>query len=125
MSQLKPGEIFKDRRIFLLGGTGFLGKVCLSMLLDRFPQVGLIYLMVRAGSTAESESRFWETILPSPAFDPLRERYGTGLEAFLREKLVIVGGDITEENLGYSEKEAARIASEVDVLVNCSGRVTF
>ena len=125
MSQLKPGEIFKDRRIFLLGGTGFLGKVCLSMLLDRFPEVGLIYLMVRAGSTAESESRFWETILPSPAFDPLRERYGTGLEAFLREKLVIVGGDITEENLGYSEKEAARIASEVDVLVNCSGRVTF
>lgn len=125
MTRLKPSENFKDRRIFLLGGTGFLGKLCLSMLLDRFPQVGLIYLMVRAGSPAESESRFWETILPSPVFDPLRERYGTGLEAFLREKLVIVGGDITEENLGFSSQEADRIASEVDVLINCSGRVTF
>lgn len=125
MPRLKPSENFKDRRIFLLGGTGFLGKVCLSMLLDRFPQVGLVYLMVRAASPAESESRFWETILPSPAFDPLRERYGTSLEALLREKLVIVGGDITEENLGFSSKEAERIASEIDVLINCSGRVTF
>jgi long-chain acyl-CoA synthetase len=125
VTRLKPSENFKDRRIFLLGGTGFLGKVCLSMLLDRFPQIGLVHVMVRAASPAESESRFWETILPSPAFDPLRERYGTGLESFLREKLAIVGGDITEENLGFSSKEAERIASETDVLINCSGRVTF
>ena len=125
MSDLKPSEIFAGRRIFLLGGTGFLGKVVLSMLLDRFPQIGRVYLMVRAASDAESESRFWETILPSPAFDPLRARYASGLEAFLRKKLVIVGGDITEKNLGYSEEQAACIASDIDVLVNSSGRVTF
>jgi long-chain acyl-CoA synthetase len=122
---LKPTEIFAGRRIFLLGGTGFLGKVYLGMLLDRFPQIGCVYLMVRAASDAESESRFWERILPSPAFDPLRARYASGLENFLRKKLVIVGGDITEDNLGYSEEEAARIASDIDVLVYCSGRVTF
>ncbi len=125
MSDLKPSEAFAGRRIFLLGGTGFLGKVVLSMLLDRFPQIGRVYLMVRAASDAESESRFWETILPSPAFDPLRARYASGLEAFLHKKLVIVGGDITDENLGYSEEQAARIASDIDVLVNSSGRVTF
>ncbi len=125
MKQLKPSEIFEGRNIFLLGGTGFLGKVCLSMLLDRFPQIGRVYLMVRASSGGDSESRFWDAVLPSPAFDPLRDRLGSGLEKFLREKLVIVGGDITEANLGYSEEEAARIASDIDVLVNCSGRVTF
>ncbi len=27
------------RKIFLSGGTGFLGKVTLSMLLDRFPDI--------------------------------------------------------------------------------------
>ena len=125
MFDLKPSEDFAGRSIFLLGGTGFLGKVVLSMLLDRFPQIGRVYLMVRAASDAESESRFWKTILPSPAFDPLRARYASGLEAFLRKKLVIVGGDITEENLGYSEEQAASIASDIDVLVNSSGRVTF
>jgi long-chain acyl-CoA synthetase len=122
---LSPAEVLAGRRLLLVGGTGFLGKVALSLLLDRFPQVGRIYLMVRPGAGAGSEERFWRSVLPSPAFDPLRQRYGERLEAFLREKLVIVGGDVTRENLGYSEEEAERIAADIDVLVNCSGRVSF
>ena len=35
---LRPREILEGRSLFLLGGTGFLGKVCLAMLLDRFPK---------------------------------------------------------------------------------------
>ena len=125
MSPLDPRKSLEGRSIFLLGGTGFLGKVCLSMLLDRFPGVGRVFLMVRASTDAESESRFWESIVPSPAFDPLRYRYGKGLDKLLREKVHVVGGDITYENLGLSEPTAKRIAEEIDVLVNSSGRVTF
>src|SRR6185369_16726796 len=44
--KLSPTEIYKDRKIFLIGSTGFLGKVTLSMLLHRFPNVGKIYLTV-------------------------------------------------------------------------------
>ena len=36
---LSPTEIYRDRQIFLIGSTGFLGKVTLSMLLHRFPNV--------------------------------------------------------------------------------------
>ncbi len=125
MSPLDPKKCLEGRSLFLLGGTGFLGKVCLSMLLDRFPGVRRVYLMVRASTEAESESRFWESIVPSPAFDPLRNRYGKGLEKLLREKIEVVGGDITYENLGLSEPTAKRIADEIDVLLNSSGRVTF
>ena len=46
--KLSPTEIYKDRKIFLIGSTGFLGKVTLSMLLHRFPNIGKIYLTVRA-----------------------------------------------------------------------------
>ncbi|HJS75043.1 MAG TPA: AMP-binding protein, partial [Vicinamibacteria bacterium] len=125
MSPLDPRKCLEGRSLFLLGGTGFLGKVCLSLLLDRFPGIRRVFLMVRASTDAASESRFWESIVPSPALDPLRNRYGKGLEKLLKEKVEVVGGDITYENLGLSESTAKRIADEIDVLLNSSGRVTF
>lgn len=119
-----PREILKGQNIFFIGGTGFLGKVTLSMLLERFPEIGKIYLMVRAGSDG-SEDRFWNNIFPSPAFDPVREKYGKSVQDFLREKLIIVGGDVTQNNLGYSEEEAQKIADDIVVVLNSSGNVHF
>src|ERR1700752_786151 len=123
--KLSPTEIYKDRRIFLIGGTGFLGKVTLSMLLHRFPNIGKVYVTVRARSQEESETRFWNNVISAPPFDPLRERYGHALEGFIRDKVAIVGGDIAEENLGFTEEEADRIAQNVDVILNSAGNVTF
>src|SRR6185436_14663999 len=123
--QLSPAEIYKDRRIFLIGSTGFLGKVTLSMLLHRFPNIGAVYVTVRARSQEESEARFWNNIITAPPFNPLRERYGSALEGFIRDKVVVVGGDIGDTNLGYSEEEAQRIAQDVDVVLNSAGNVTF
>ncbi len=120
-------EALRSRNVFVLGSTGFVGKVLLSMLLDRYPEIGRVYVMVRRGSGTDSEARFWASVVTSPAFDPLRARYGgpEGLAAMLRQKVVVVDGDITEENLGLSEVMAERIAKDLDVLINSSGRVTF
>src|SRR5258708_5242724 len=123
--KLSPTEIYKDRRIFLIGSTGFLGKVTLSMLLHRFPNIGKVYVTVRARSQEESETRFWNTVITAPPFDPLRERYGSALEGFISDKVVVQGGDIAETNLGYSEEQAKAIADDVDVIINSAGNVTF
>src|ERR671915_2310190 len=123
--KLSPTEIYRDRRIFLIGSTGFLGKVTLSMLLHRFPNVGKIYLTVRARSQEESETRFWNNIITAPPFDPLRECYGSALEGFIKDKVVVKGGDIADTNFGYSEEEAQAIADDVDVIINSAGNVTF
>src|SRR5437867_1130917 len=123
--KLSPTEIYKDRRIFLIGGTGFLGKVTLSMLLHRFPNVGRVYVTVRARSQEESETRFWNNIISAPPFDPLRARYGSALNGFIRDKVAVVGGDIAEVNLGFSDEEAQRIADDLDVIINPAGNVTF
>src|SRR5688572_22809167 len=122
-----PTEIFRGRNVFILGSTGFVGKVLLSMLLDRFPDLGRAYVMVRRGSGTSSEARFWSSVVTSPAFNPLRERYGgpDGLAKFLKSKVSVVDGDITEKNLGLSEEDAERVAKDLDVLINSSGRVTF
>ena len=55
----------------------------------------------------------------------MRERYGSAFEGFIRDKVVIVGGDIGETNLGYTEEEAQRIADDIDVVINSAGNVTF
>jgi long-chain acyl-CoA synthetase len=123
--KLSPTEIYKDRKIFLIGSTGFLGKVTLSMLLYRFPNIGKIYLTVRARSQEESESRFWNNIITAPPFDPLRERYGSALEGFVNDKVIVKGGDIAETNFGYSDEEAQAIAEDIDVIINSAGNVTF
>lgn len=120
-----PTEIFKDRNVFIIGATGFVGKVTLSMLLHRFPNIGKVYVTVRARSQEESEGRFWNNVLTAPPFNPLRERYGAALDGFIRDKVVVVGGDIAEKNLGFTEEEAERIAGDIDVLLNTAGNVTF
>src|SRR5262249_54567565 len=77
------------------------------------------------GSGTSSEQRFWKQVVTSPTFDPLRERYGSALEGFLKEKVRVVGGDIVDPDFGYSPEEAQAIADDIDVLVNSSGKVTF
>ncbi len=126
-SPLSIREIYRGRHVFILGATGFVGKVLLSMLLDRFPEVGRVYVMVRRGTGTSSEARFWNNIVTSPTFDPLRAKHGgpEGLAAFLKEKIDVVDGDITETNMGMSEERAAAIAGDIDVVINSSGKVTF
>ncbi|MGH9941906.1 MAG: AMP-binding protein [Pyrinomonadaceae bacterium] len=123
--KLSPTEIYQGRNVFIIGATGFVGKVCLSMLLHRFPNVGRVYVTVRARSMEESHTRFWNNVVPAPPFDPLRERYGSAFEGFIRDKVEIVNGDIGETNLGFTEAEAQRVAADIDVLINSAGNVTF
>lgn len=123
--KLSPTESYQGRKIFLIGSTGFLGKVTLSMLLHRFPGVGKVYVTVRARSLEESRTRFWNNVVTSPPFDPLRERYGSAFEGFINDKVEVIGGDIGEDNLGFTEEEARAVAAEVDLVINSAGNVTF
>ncbi len=126
-SPLSVRDSYRGRRVFLLGGTGFVGKVVLGMLIERFPDVGKVHVMVRRGSGTSSHDRFWNNVLGSPAFDPLRAKHGgaESLAAFLREKVHVVDGDVTEPDLGLPQESAAEVAADTDVVINSSGRVTF
>jgi long-chain acyl-CoA synthetase len=123
--KLSPTEIFKGKNIFFIGGTGFVGKVTLSMLLHNFPDIGKVYATVRARDENESRTRFWTSIVTSPTFDPLREKYGDKFEDFIRDKVVPVNGDVGNQYLGMAEDQAREIMQDVDVLINGAGNVTF
>jgi long-chain acyl-CoA synthetase len=95
------------------------------MLLHNFPDIGKVYTTVRARDAAESKIRFWTSIVTSPTFDPLREKYGDGFEDFIKSKVVPVNGDVGNEFLGLDEKEAAKIMKDTDIIINGAGNVTF
>jgi long-chain acyl-CoA synthetase len=123
--KLSPTEIFKGKKIFFIGGTGFVGKVTLSMLLHNFPDIGKVYATVRARDAAESKIRFWTSIVTSPTFDPLREKYGDGFEDFIKSKVVPVNGDVGNEYLGLNEADAQKMMRGIDIIINGAGNVTF
>ncbi len=123
--KLSPTETFKGKKIFFIGGTGFVGKVTLSMLLNNFPDIGKVYATVRARDANESKIRFWTSIVTSPTFDPLREKYGDGFDDFIKSKVVPVNGDVGNEYLGLDEKEAKKIMRDTDIIINGAGNVTF
>ena len=123
--KLSPTEIFKGKNIFLIGGTGFVGKVTLSMLLNNFPDIGKVYATVRARDENESRTRFWTSIVTSPTFDPLREKYGDKFEDFIKAKVVPVNGDVGNAFLGLDEATILEIMQDTDVIINGAGNVTF
>ena len=103
MEPLDVLDVLRGTRIVVIGGTGFLGKVFWSMLLDRYPEVERIYLVVRPKGGGTPEARFWRDIAPGEVTEPLRKTHGDGFDAFLRAKIVPIDGDIERPLCGIDE----------------------
>ncbi|HKE15432.1 MAG TPA: AMP-binding protein [Kofleriaceae bacterium] len=118
---------FDHKNVLLIGSTGFVGKVALSMLLRRYPNLGRVYVLVRPGAGATPEDRFFDKVVPSPAFDPVREMWRDGTRSFLREKVVPVDGDVGRPLCNFTDAVFDRFAADggLDVIVNSAGLVTF
>ncbi len=124
---LDVGATLAGKNILLVGTTGFVGKVALSMLLFRYPQVGRVYCLVRPGAGNTADERFFKKVATSHAFDPLRQKLGAGFEPFLRQKIVAIAGDIGRPLCNFTEAQFAEFAAGggIDVLVNSAGLVSF
>ena len=116
---------FRGREILLTGVTGFLGKVALTMLLDRYPDIGKVYVLVRPRAGGTADERFFGKVVTAPPFDPLRARYGEGLDRFLRDKCVPLAGDVTDPLLGLSKETVATLTGNLACCINSAGLVTF
>jgi long-chain acyl-CoA synthetase len=123
---LVPSRIFAGKKLVVVGGTGFLGKVWVSMLLHRFPEIAHLYLLVRPKEDQTPEERFWSQIATSPVFDPIREAHpGEAFEAFLRDKVSPIKGDVVEPLLGLGDERIDALRGVVDAVVNVAGVVDF
>jgi long-chain acyl-CoA synthetase len=116
---------FAAKHVMLIGVTGFIGKVWLANTLMDLPEVKRIYLLIRRQKSNPGERRFEKMIEDSPVFDPLFERHGESLSAFLREKVEVVEGDVTQPGLGLSPEVARSLQKNLDVIINSSGLTDF
>jgi long-chain acyl-CoA synthetase len=109
-------------RLLILGGTGFLGKIFWVLLLDRYPQIGKIFMLVRKSAKQSSVERFWSETATSEALDPLRKVHGEGLRAFLESKIVPIDGDVGLPNCGI---DVTNLKGTIDAVINVAGVVDF
>lgn len=118
-------KALSGRHILFTGASGFLGKVWLSMMLDKVPEVGRIYVLLRGKKGQNARARFEQMLSESYAFSPLHERHGEELSRFLRERVEVVSGDVSQPGLGVEPAIAARIQQRLDLVVHCAGQVDF
>lgn len=123
---LIPSQIFAGKKLCVVGGTGFLGKVWVAMLLHRFPEIEHLYLLVRPKADQSAEERFWSQIATSAVFDPVREQHpGAAFEAFLKQKITPIAGDVIHAHLGIDPDLIRELTGKITAVVNVAGVVDF
>ncbi len=125
VDKLSVRATLANRNILLIGVTGFIGKVWLVNLLENIPEIGKITLLIRRNRTTSAQRRFEKIVEESPTFDTLQERYGRNLGAFLKEKVEVVEGDVSQPRLGLDEATQARLGKSLDLVVNSAGLTDF
>ncbi len=125
VEKLSVRENLAHRHLLLIGVTGFIGKVWLVDLLENIPNIGKITLLIRRNRTTSARRRFEKIVEESPTFDTLHDRYDRKLGAFLREKVEVVEGDVSQPGLGLDEATQARLAKSLDLIVNSAGLTDF
>ena len=120
LSLIDVTKSFRENEILLTGANGFLGKVILGLLLDRYPDFQHVHLLIRPRRGRSAEERFETDILQSPAMSPLIEKFGVD---FIRGKVTVWPGDAAE--LNSAGPEAAHWKGRVALILNCAGLVEF
>jgi long-chain acyl-CoA synthetase len=116
-------DAFSNGTILLLGGTGFVGKVLLAMVLDRFPEQKHLVVQVRRKKNLSGEQRFYSEVLQSPPLRAIVERMGG--DRVIRRKVQVVEGDLDQPLCGISSDHLEQLKGTVDVVVNLAGVVDF
>lgn len=124
-ASLSIREALAGKHVLLTGGSGFLGKVWLSLVLAEVPDIGRIYVFLRPKALVPARQRFEKMLNTSPAFRPLHDRFGAELSAYVAARVEVIEGELSEPNLGLPAETVARLQRRLDVFVHCAGLVDF
>uniref|UniRef100_T1I694 Fatty acyl-CoA reductase n=1 Tax=Rhodnius prolixus TaxID=13249 RepID=T1I694_RHOPR len=110
-------SFYEGGSILVTGATGFVGKALVEKLLRSCPGIQNIFLLIRAKKGLHPQARLKE-LLNNAVFDRVRD---TGV----LEKIIAVGGDVMEPELGLSESDKERLFQQVTVVFHSAATVKF
>lgn len=113
------GDFYANRSVFITGASGFLGKVLVEKLLHDCPNIKNIYLLLRTKGSVVAQSRI-EQLFESQAFDRIKR-----IQPQLIEKVKVIRGDITFDDLAISESDLDLIKKEVSVIIHSAATIRF
>ncbi|KAE8700915.1 fatty acyl-CoA reductase 2-like isoform X2 [Hibiscus syriacus] len=141
-------KFLRGKEFFITGSTGFLAKglfsfvsdsssesntsmcprlirVLVEKILRTVPDVGKIFVLVKAKSKEAAMERLKTEIINAELFKCLQQAYGDSYQSFMLSKLVPIVGNVCESDLGLDADVAESIANEVDIIVNSAANTTF
>ncbi|KAJ4971515.1 hypothetical protein NE237_004614 [Protea cynaroides] len=118
-------KFLRGKQLFITGATGFLAKVLIEKILRTMPDVGKIFLLIKARNKEDAMNRLKNEIINEELFKCLQQNHGKSYQSFILSKLVPVVGNVCESNLGIEEDVAELIAGEVEIIINSAANTTF
>jgi thioester reductase-like protein len=125
VARLSVRDSLAGKHILLIGVTGFIGKVWLVDLLEKIPDIARVTLLIRRNRTTSAQRRFEKIVEESPTLDRLQEIHGANLATFLKEKVEVVEGDVSQPGLGLDAATQVRLQRSLDVIANSAGLTDF
>jgi alcohol-forming fatty acyl-CoA reductase len=119
------GEAYRDKKILLTGGTGFLGTALIEKILRSLPDLGCLYLVIRPSRGKSAAERFEKDVLGAAAFRGLREKLGDDFEDQVAKMVRVLEGDVHAPSLGLGEEDLTELSREVDVVIHSAASVIF
>ena len=113
-------KFFKDKSVFITGGTGFMGKVLVWKLLSACPDIKSIYLLIRPKKGILSQDRLDKVIFSTPIFKSWKTH-----KPELLDKVKSLNGDITLPKLGLSDNDIELLVNEISVVFHSAATVRF
>ncbi|CAG9855018.1 unnamed protein product [Phyllotreta striolata] len=114
-------RFYKDKNIFITGGSGFVGICLLEKILRTIPDHGTIYLLMRKKRGKDIEERLDE-IKKNSVFEGLLKDKSIE-EVF--SKVKVIAGDVGEENLGISTSDWQLLTENVQVIFHSAATLDF
>lgn len=117
-------NFYEGKSVLITGATGFIGKVVLEKILRDIPNVKNIYIIVRR-SDSTPKQRFEDEVIPSRVFDTLRDKLRDDFIPFVTTKVIPVGGDLSQHNVGISSQDMETLINNVNVVIHLAASIDF
>ncbi|KAB1223939.1 Fatty acyl-CoA reductase 2 [Morella rubra] len=129
LAQMNEGigvlNFFRGKNLLITGATGFLAKAIVEKIVREVPDVGKIFLLIKAKSEEAAMERLKSELINTELFNSLQQIHGEAYQDYILSKLVPGVGNVRDPDLAIDADVAQEIRNEVNVVVNSAATTDF